>query len=187
MPQIKAVVGQGMDNDGNKANIGPPEFPMKATSFISAVLVFLLGSALPLAAEAFQHAHEHVHATDETKAAFPAQPWSSDAALRDGMTRIHEALEQLRHYEMGHMDATLARDRVEVIREAVADIFAHCELAPEPDAALHGMLVPLLAAAQAFDSDPADMQQIEAMRAALGDYPHYFDAPRWPVDEVHGH
>lgn len=158
---------------------------MKATPFISAVLATLLGVALQPTAAAFQHVHEH--AADSTRAAPPAQPWASDAALRDGMTRIHEALEQLRHYEMGHMDATLARDRAEVIREAAADIFANCKLAPEPDAALHGMLAPLLAAVQAFESDPTDMRQIEAMRAAVADYPRYFDAPRWPVEEPHQH
>ncbi|MGA0587631.1 hypothetical protein ACO2Q2_10960 [Dyella sp. KRB-257] len=40
------------------------------------------------------------------------------SALRDGMARIRSALEALRHYELGHMDATMAPDRAGLIESA---------------------------------------------------------------------
>ncbi len=142
--------------------------------------------ALPAGSALAQHdnaAHAHVAAPVPP----PARPWAADATLRADMGQIHLVLEQLRHYEMGHMDATLALDRVAVIEESAADIFAKCKLDPQQDAVLHGMLVPLLAAVQKFKADPADMRQLEAMREAVADYPRYFEAPGWAAGAAHAH
>jgi hypothetical protein len=56
-------------------------------------------------------------------------------------------------------------------------MFAHCRLAPEPDAALHGILVPLLRAAQALKADPGKVGAVADMRAAIARYPQYFTTP----------
>lgn len=142
--------------------------------------VLLLGMfALPLPGVSFaQQAH---HAAHSDTAAAPAQAarWPADDALQGGMGRIHVALEELRHYEMGHMDATMALDRVGLIEQATADLFTTCKLPEERDAVLHRMLVPLLAAAQQLKANPADMAQIQAMRDAVADYPRYFADPGW--------
>jgi hypothetical protein len=103
------------------------------------------------------------------------------------MGRIRTALEELRHYEMGHMDATMALDRVGLIEQAATGIFARCKLAPEQDAVLHGMLVPLLGAAQKLRADPGDMAQVQAMRRAVADYPRYFEDKDWAVSATHAH
>lgn len=95
------------------------------------------------------------------------------------MGRIQVALAELRHYEVGHMDATLARDRVGLIEQAVAGIFARRKLPPEQDAVLHGMLAPLLGAARTFEAHPGEVAQVEAMRKAVAAYPRYFDDPAW--------
>jgi len=132
--------------------------------------------------------HDHAaHASATRAVPAPAQRWATDAALRDGMDRIHLALEELRHYEMGHMDATMALDRVGLIEQAGADIFARCRLSPEPDAALHGMLVPLLGAAHKLRADPHDVAQVQVMREAVADYPRYFDDPGWKAPARHVH
>lgn len=130
-------------------------------------------------------AHAHVHIAQPIP--LPPQRWAVDTNLRDGMDRIHTALEELHHYEMGHMDATMALDRVGLIEQAAADIFAKCELAPAKDAVLHRMLAQLLAAAQKLKSNPQDMAQVGAMREAVADYPRYFDAPGWSAPAHHGH
>jgi hypothetical protein len=151
---------------------------------LSVVLLGVLAVA-PGAARA-QHDHAaHAHITQPVPP--PMQRWAADAALRDGMGRIHTALEELRHYEMGHMDATMALDRVGLIEQAATDIFAKCKLAPAQDAVLHGMLVPLLGAAQKLKADPQDMAQVQAMRNAVADYPRYFDDPGWAVASGHAH
>lgn len=149
------------------------------TATSSAFRALLLGllSLLPGMTLA-QHAHHAAH--EETmRLPPPATRWPADAALRDGMGRIHVALEELRHYEMGHMDATMALDRVGLIEQAAADIFAKCKLPEARDAVLHRMLVPLLAAAHQLKANPADMAQVQAMRDAVADYPRYFADPGW--------
>jgi hypothetical protein len=147
--------------------------------------VFAAFAMVPGAARA-QHDHAaHAHTTAPVPP--PAQRWAGDAALRDGMGRIHTALEELRHYEMGHMDATMALDRVGLIEQAAAGIFAKCKLTPERDAVLHGMLVPLLGAAQQLKANPQDMAQVDAMRRAVAGYPRYFDDPDWTAPAAHVH
>ena len=143
----------------------------------------LLGLPFPGAAFA-QHAH-HAAPGDTAPAPAPAARWPADVALRDGMGRIHVALEELRHYEMGHMDATMALDRVGLIEQAAADIFARCKLPEDRDAVLHHMLVPLLAAAQALKAHPDDMAQVQAMRDAVAAYPRYFADPGWATAAAH--
>jgi hypothetical protein len=155
--------------------------PIKIAAALFATLVIVAPGAVRA-----QHDHAaHAHVAQPVPP--PAQRWAADATLRDGMGRIHTALEELRHYEMGHMDATMALDRVGLIEQATADIFAKCKLAPEQDAVLHGMLVPLLGAAQKLEAAPQDMAQVQAMRRAVADYPRYFDDPGWTASAQHTH
>jgi hypothetical protein len=148
---------------------------------IRTVLALACGLGLVTAAQASpQHAHEGHPAHVGTAAApAPAQRWTPDASLRDGMRRVHAAVDELRHYEMGHMSAPMAVDRATTVEQAVSFMFAHCKLAPEPDAALHGILAPLLGAAQALKHDPKDIGAVARMRAAIAPYPQYFDDPGW--------
>lgn len=142
---------------------------------VLAGLVFALAAA-PVTA---QHAHEHDTHHNATPAAIPAQRWATDAPLREGMARVHKALKVLHHYPMGHVSEAMALDQVQQIKDAGAYMFANCKLSAKPDEALHGMLVPLLAAAQKLADNPGDMSQIDAMHAAVADYPRYFDDPDW--------
>ena len=63
------------------------------------------------------------------------------------------------------------------VEDAAAYMFGHCTLAPEPDAALHGVLARLLGGARALAADPADTTPVAAMREAVADYPRLFDDP----------
>lgn len=146
------------------------------------VAAALLGS-LGMSAAVYavpQHVHESptvpaIAATART----PGQRWAPDITLRTGMRRAHAAVEALRHYEMGHMSAPMAMGRVDDVEAAVTYMFTHCELPTEPDAALHGILVPLLGAAQALKAEPTDVGAVARMRVALAHYPQYFDDPGW--------
>lgn len=158
--------------------------PMKPSLRLWAALA--LTAAAPCGTAIAQHDHP-AHAHSATAAPAPAHRWTADADLRAGMGRIQVALAELRHYEMGHMDATMALDRVGLIEQAATDIFAKCKLAPEQDAVMHGMLVPLLGAAQKLKADPKDMAQVQAMRDAVADYPRYFKDPGWATVDGHAH
>ena len=111
----------------------------------------------------------------------PAQRWTSDAALREGMGRVHAAIKELRHHELGHMPPAAAREQAAQIEAAIRFLFANCKLAPDADAALHQILLPLLQAAQRLQGDPADRSTVAALRAAVAPYPRQFDDPGWPV------
>jgi hypothetical protein len=73
----------------------------------------------------------------------------------------------------------MAVDRATSVEEAVTYMFAHCKLAAEPDAALHGILVPLLSAAQTLKADPNKLGAVADMRAAIAHYPQYFNDTGW--------
>jgi hypothetical protein len=149
---------------------------MKRRHAITTVLL----CAFSLAPWAPAIAKDHHHGAAAAAAvAAPAQRWAPDASLRDGMRRVHAAVDELRHYEMGHMSAPMAVDRATTIEEAVTFMFTHCKLAPAPDAALHGILVPLLGAAQALKLDPQNLKAVADMRAAIAQYPRYFNDPGW--------
>ena len=158
---------------------------MKYKHAVAAVLLSAFSLA-PLA-QAVAQEHHH-HAAAPTAAPAAAQRWAPDAPLSEGMRRAHVAVDELRHYEMGHMSAPMAVDRATSVEEAVTYMFAHCKLAAEPDAALHGILVPLLSAAQALKADPKKVGAVAEMRAAIAHYPQYFNDPGWdqpaPVEHV---
>lgn len=158
---------------------------MKSLS-VAAVLLCSLGMTAAAGA-ATQHNHEQ-HADHATTAArAPAQLWMPDAPLREGMRRASVAVDALRHYEMGHMSAPMAADRAGDVEDAVVYMLANCKLTAEPDAALHGILVPLLSAAQALQSDPQNLKPIAEMRAALAHYPQYFNDPGWDKSAPSAH
>lgn len=163
---------------------------MKARNLALLLLSTTLCAALPAIAQHNHDEHES-HAATTSPIAIPAQRYATDAPLREGMSRIHGALDELAHYEMGHMPQSMAVERVDTIKAATDSIFANCKLAPEADAALHGMLVPLLNGIQAFQKDPADTSTIDAMRNAVADYPRVFDVPDWRIesdaDSDHAH
>jgi hypothetical protein len=158
---------------------------MKYKHAVTAVLLCAFSLA-PLA-QAVAQEHHH-HAAAPTAAPAPTQRWTPDAPLSEGMRRAHAAVDELRHYEMGHMSAPMAVDRATSVEEAVTYMFAHCKLAAEPDAALHGILVPLMSAAQALKADPKKIEAVADMRAAIAHYPQYFNDPGWdkpaPVEHV---
>lgn len=156
---------------------------------VNTVLALACGLGLAVAAQASpQHSHEsHAAPAATSAAAAPAQRWTPDAPLSDGMRRAHAAVDALRHYEMGHMSAPMAVDRATEVEDAVTYMFANCKLAAEPDAALHGILAPLLSAAQALKADPKKVSAVADMRAAIAHYPQYFNDPGWdkPAPVMH--
>ena len=148
-----------------------------------AVAALLCGAFVAPATSAAQDHHRHDAAASASAAVagapVPAARYAPDAPLRAGMRSVHQAVTELAHAELGHMSAAMTRDRATSIETAVAGMFANCKLTPEPDAALHGILVPLLTAAQALKANPTDTAPVARMREAIAAYPRYFDDAGW--------
>ena len=145
---------------------------------IRLALPLLLGLACSPAIAQSDHAAAHDgHAATPPAALAQGQRWPADADLRAGMGRIRAAVDELRHYEMGHMGDARAVVLAEGIGSDIGWIVKHCELAPDADAALHPIIGTLAANASALKSNPGDPAPIASMRAALADYGRLFDDP----------
>lgn len=140
-------------------------------------------AAQPMHDEAPPAADAHAdHAAAMTLPTPPATPWASDAPLREGMRRMHQAVNALGHAEHEHLDATQTTAAAQQIQDAANFMIANCKLAPEPDAALHGVLATLIGGAAALKANPADTYPVASMRKAVALYPRLFEDATWQAD-----
>lgn len=136
-------------------------------------------TAAPVAAhgQPDAHAHDDAHAAADANVDVPVpeghEPWTPDAPLIEGMSRVRGAVSALEAAPA----PSAAADQRAGIDEAIGYIFANCRLDPEPDAALHGVLARLMAASQALQADPDDAAAVASMRAAVSNYEALFDDP----------
>ena len=140
-------------------------------------------AAQPMHDDADHAADEHAdHAAAVALPTPPATPWASDAPLREGMRRMHQAVDALGHAEHGHLDAAQTSAAAQQIQDAANFMFANCKLAPEPDAALHGVLAALMSGAAAIKANPTDISRVASMRDAVALYPRMFEDATWKTD-----
>ena len=144
-------------------------------NILAIALAASLGTVAPHAA-AQHHAH-HPAAAAPAQSAAPAVRYATDAPLRKGMADIRTAVAMLEHADHGHLDAAQVRNLAGNIERSIGGIIAECKLAPEADAALHGIIGKLGQGIAALKEDPADTAPVAGMRAALDDYARMFDDP----------
>jgi hypothetical protein len=102
-------------------------------------------------------------------------PWTPDAPLKEGMSRVRTALAGL-EAESHPDDATIAA-RAADIDAAVAYMFANCKLDTDPDIALHAVLARLMAGTAALKANPSDGSPVADMHAAMHNYEQLFNDP----------
>lgn len=141
-------------------------------------------AAEPMHDAAAEHpADDHAsHASAAVLPTPPATPWASDAPLREGMRRMDQAVAALGHAEHGHLDPTQTGAAAQQVQDSANFMIANCKLAPEPDAALHGLLATLLSGAAAIKANPADTSPVASMREAVALYPRMFEDAAWQAD-----
>jgi hypothetical protein len=144
-------------------------------NILAIALAASLGTLAPQAM-AQHHAHEHAAAV-ATQATTPAVRYATDAPLRKGMADIRIAVGMLEHAGHGHLDAAQVRNLAAGIERSIGTIIAECKLAPEADAALHGIIGGLGQGIAALKEHPEDTSPVAGMRAALDDYARMFDDP----------
>ena len=116
------------------------------------------------------HAGEHIFREGD--------PFDAIAAVRAGTVKTNVVDRDGREHVLGfHLPGEVIVLLAGQIEESARGIIAACKLPPDADAALHGILVPLLQGAGALKADPHRLEPIAAMRAALADYARQFDDP----------
>ena len=95
---------------------------------------------------------------------------------------MHRAVEALGRAEHGHLDATQTSAAAQQVQDAANYMFSNCKLAPEPDAALHGVLASLISGAAAIKTNPANTSPVASMRDAVALYPRMFEDATWQAD-----
>jgi len=128
-------------------------------------------------AHAAQDTHDDAHAARHVPGDVPVpenhQPWTPDAPLMEGMSRVRAAVSGLE----AAPDQAAVASHVAEVDEAIRYMFANCKLDPEPDAALHIVLARLMAASGELQAEPAATAPVAEMRAAVENYEALFDDP----------
>jgi hypothetical protein len=110
----------------------------------------------------------------------PGARWSTDEALREGMTRIHEAVQRSLPDAPGQpIGDEAAADLQRDIEAATSYLIANCKLPEAADAALHGLLIDLLRGAEALSEADQREQGLQRLVEALERYPQLFAEPLW--------
>ena len=112
------------------------------------------------------------------------KPWNTDTALRQGMSRIRDAVRSATPaFKKGKLSRARAKVLAKSIETNVNFMLTNCKLEPMADASLHIILVQLLSAANEIKSDPQTKNGMPRMHEVLGKYPLYFDQPGWKAVE----
>jgi hypothetical protein len=111
------------------------------------------------------------------------QRWATDAALRQGMSNIRDALEsQLRSLRASTLtDADYDR-LAEAINVDVAYMVKNCKLDEQTDAMLHLVIADILTGTDAMQGKEKELGRRDGafkIVAALDNYARYFDHPGW--------
>ena len=141
-------------------------------------LVPLVAAANPIdksPPEVTSAGHTHTRPGHELEA--PAERWHAEAALSAGMGQLAELSEQLSALQSDAEPAQL--DLIGVsIEKTVQRMFAECRLAPEPDAALHGLLAEVLDARHALQKDRGAISAKISLDSVLARYREWFIEPK---------
>lgn len=125
-------------------------------------------------AQAGGHA-SHGHASVQQAPRTVASRWAADATLKQEMLGIRQAVDALGHHEHQHLDASQIVALATRVEAHVQAIVAGCQLPPDADAALHGVIAALTRGTGALKSDPSQAQAVAGMRDALAQYDRLFD------------
>ena len=160
---------------------------MSGLEMIKATLAILLASVLSTASLATPSRDHHPPTAPTTHEAHEAhepahgnsvtppddERWPTDEPLRSGMSRIQAAVEQ------STTEANLSRERslalAHTIEQNVTYIIENCKLPPKADAALHGVIARILAAANQLKTDASPDAAVAQVLGALHDYRDAFD------------
>ncbi|MFZ2542211.1 MAG: hypothetical protein WAW75_10650 [Gallionella sp.] len=155
----------------------------KIAATLSAAALLSVGAGAALAQD---HGHSHDAGHDSGGAAQltlnNGKKWATDANLRQGMSRIRDALAaELPAIHAGKATAKQYRALAQKANDQIEFMVKNCKLDEAADAMLHLLLADITAGADAMmlqDSGKA-RKGAEKIAHALENYATYFDHPGW--------
>lgn len=165
---------------------------MNSKSYVA--LMVGIASAIALgggagARAAAQDAHQHAQGTAAHALRLNAgQRWATDEPLRQGMTRIRDALEpELSAAHSGKLSAAQYAALGKEIEGQIAYIVQNCKLEPQADQVLHVVLAELTEGNDALLGRAKSVKRsagVVKLVRTLENYGKYFDHPGWRVPKV---
>ena len=152
----------------------------KIIAAILTAAALLSVSAQPVLAQDHDHSHDTSGPAQLTLD--NGQKWATDDSLRQGMTRIRDALAaELPAIQAGKTTAEQYRALAQKANDQIAFMVQNCKLDREADAMLHLVLADLIAGADAMRGKNASEARkgAEKIAHALDNYGTYFDHPGW--------
>ncbi|MFV0456397.1 MAG: DnrO protein [Pseudomonas sp.] len=151
---------------------------------VASILAVATGFALAVTSgtvQATEHSHgHHAHGEQTSISAPDGQRWATDASLREGMSRIQDAVQQtLPDAPQAPLDAAEAARLQQATHDAIAYMVDHCDLPADADAALHLLLAELIEGANALSQTERQEAGLEHIVTALQRYAKTFDEPLW--------
>ena len=130
-----------------------------------------------------QSAHDHGAASNHALKLDHGKKWSTDAPLRQGMTRIKAALEpRLDAAHAGKLGDAQYKEVAKEVTAQVAFVVQNCKLPPEADAVLHVIIADLMTGAEAMEGKTkgtAPRSGFVQVVQSLDNYAKYFDHAGW--------
>ena len=145
-------------------------------------LLLAIALAAPMGAFAAD-AHDHGKAAPHKLELNAGKKWSTDDALRQGMTTIHASVSQT--LPAAHSGKAKASDYDafgQTVSAQIAYIVENCKLDPKADAELHGLIGQMMNGAEAAQGKQGDAKRADgvvAVAKALNTYGDYFDHKGW--------
>lgn len=122
-----------------------------------------------------EHSHAHHASSEETLSLDHGSKWRTDAAFKEGLTRMRDHLAALGD---APPDGTQAHALAQRLRGEVGFILERCKLEPAADQQAHLLLGQILDGIAALEK-PDATRAVTGLRHALELYPAYFDHPGW--------
>src|SRR5574340_239261 len=151
----------------------------KMAATLSAAALLSAGVEIAFAQD---HSHSHDAAEPARLTLNNGKKWATDASLRQGMSRIRDALAtELPAIHSGKATAEQYRALAQKTNDQIAFMVKNCKLEPKVDAMLHLVLADIIAGADAMAAQDGGEAHKGAMKIAhaLENYAAHFDHPGW--------
>lgn len=165
-------------------SLAAADTPVRARRSLGALLMVAALASGGFAVSTACVAAEHAHGQDDHALELNAgKKWATDDPLRQGMTKIRDAVDaKLPAVHGGKMSAAQYDALGSRIDTQIAYIVQNCKLDPKADAALHVILAGLGEGNEILQGKQAKHKRSEGVVKvvhALEQYGSYFDHPGW--------